>query len=503
MTLNEVLSWSKQIQSHNIRILAGHESYKYKDFSLSATRIGFQFPGFTDLDNAASTEGSPSSNEDNYRIESYFSNLNYAFNNKYLVSASVRRDGTSRFSADNRWGNFYSAGIGWRLSQEEFLKNVNWINELKFKASYGEVGNERIGSYYNYGQYYFADGFGNYNPTSVLDNPKLHWEKNKKFNAGFDFSFFSNSLQGTIEFFRNESSDLLFQVPIPITGGPAGYSSILRNVGSSTNTGIEISLGYNVIRKRNFDWRVDLNITHFKNEITKLPEEIKEGFVTGTKKWVVGKSIYDFWLREFAGVDASNGDALFYKDILDANNKPTGERVLTNDITKASYYFHGSAIPDFNGGVTNSFRYKNFDLSVLLTFAYGGMFYDGNYAGLMHAGSYGDSWNTDILKRWQNPGDVTDVPRIQNGIANQEGASSRFLFDGSYINIKNVTLSYTMPKSITSKIGIADVQIFTNVDNMYLFTAKKGMDPQRSFAGTSDASYPPFRTISFGINLNL
>lgn len=505
ITLNEVLSYSRAFGMHNVRALVGHENYKYQDKSLSATRIGFQFPGYTDIINATTTEGSPSSDQQYHRIESYFAQVNYDYDQKYLLSASYRRDGTSRFAPDKRWGDFYGGGLGWRVSQENFLKNVRWLNELKLRTSYGEVGQEIIGSFYNYTQYYFPDGFGNYQPSTRLANPNLIWETNKKFNIGADFMLFSNRLQGTIEWFNNVSEDLLFEVPLPVSGGPAGFQSSLQNIGANKNTGIEVQLGYTAVRGKNFNWRIDVNVTHIKNEITKLPPvQAEKGIVVGNKKWTVGSSIYDFWLREFAGVDASTGDAMFYKDVLGTDGKPTGQRVLTNDLTTASYYYKGSAIPKFNGGLTNSFNYKNFDLSILLTFAYGNKFYDGNYAGLMHAGDYGSAWHADILNRWQKPGDVTNVPRVQNAVgAPQVGGSTRFLFDGSYLNIKNINLSYTFPKTILSKAGISGTQIFASIDNAYLFTAKQGMDPQFSFTGNSDASYTPYRTFTIGLTLNL
>jgi len=352
-----------------------------------------------------------------------------------------------------------------------------------------------------YIDYYTADGFGNFGQSTTVANPSLHWEKNKKFNAGFDFQFFNNRLQGTVEYFNNASSDLLFIVPLYLS---TGFLNVPMNVGASVNKGVDLQLGYNVIRKKNFDWRIDLNLSHLKNEVTKLPAVQQErGIVSGTKKISVGHSIFDFWLKEYAGVDDATGDALFYKDVLDAKGKATGTGVLTNNITQASFYYHGSAIPDVNGGLTNSFRYKNFDLSFLLTFAYGGLFYDGNYATLMSASGYGTALSTDIYARWQKPGDVTTVPRLQNAIANQEGQSSRFLFDGSYLNVKNISLSYNFTKNLTNRLHVGGVSIFGNVDNAKLFSAKKGMDPQRSFNGTSDFSYPPFRTYTIGLNVNL
>lgn len=502
-TLNEVLTWNKTFGDHSLRVLAGHENYQYRYNTMSATMTTFPFPGTSELDNAATNEGA-SSREDLHRIEGYFANANYEFSNKYLVSGSYRRDGTSRFYKDKRWGNFFSAGIGWRITQEDFMKNIDWLNELKFKASYGEQGNESIGTYYAW-QNLYELGWNNANrPGGVAaapPNPDLVWETNKTLNVGFDFAVLSNRLTGTIEYFNRVSSDLLFGVKLPPS---TGNTEITKNIGEMKNSGIEISLGFNAIRGKNFDWRIDLNVTHFKNEITKMPPGQPE-IVQGGKQLKEGNSIYDFWIREFAGVDASTGDALYYKDVMGTDGKPTGQRTTTNVYTQGTFYNKGTALPDFSGGLTNSFRYKNFDLSFLLTFSYGGQYLDGNYQSLMLRGtSPGLAWHADIMKRWQKPGDVTNVPRVQNSLGDNEGVSTRYLFDASSLNIKNVTLSYTLPKSILNRMGgIAGLSVFANVDNAYLFSNMKGMDPQRSFTGNSDWSYTPFRTVTVGLNVNL
>lgn len=502
LTGSEVLSWNKGYGNHHIRALVGHENYRYQYNLVTANSSGFTFPGQTELDNGTAPFSPASSYQLDQRIESYLGQVNYDYDQKYLVSASFRRDGSSRFAPSVRWGNFYSVGAGWRITEEKFLKNVSWLNELKLKVSYGEQGNDDIGLFYQYVPYYYANGNGTYTPPSRPVNEGLLWETNKSFNAGFDFAMLRNRLQGTIEVFNKQSDNLLFDVPLPIS---TGYASAWQNIGSMKNYGIELQLGYNIIRSSSFNWRVDLNLTHFKNKITKLPPiQEEKGIINGSKKLLVGHSIFDFWVRDYAGVDASNGDALYYKDVLDTDGKPTGERVLTNVYNNASYYFKGSAIPDISGGVTNSFNYKNFDLSFLLTFSYGGLFLDNNYASIMHRGSPGIAWSSDILQRWQQPGDVTTVPRLQNAIAGQDGTlSSRWLLDGSYLNIKNVTLSYALTNSIANRLHLSSVKVFFNVDNVWLFTAKKGMDPQRVFNGTADATYTPFRTMTMGFNVGL
>lgn len=501
LTANEVLSWNKTIGKHDIRALVGHENYRYQYHYLAGYMSGFLFPGQWELNNGTSSFSPPASYEDNHRIESYFGSANYTFNDKYLVSASYRSDGSSRFAPDVRWGNFYSAGLGWRISQENFMNNISWINELKLKASYGEQGNENIGLYYQYTGYYYAQGNGTYLTPTRPANPDLLWEKNAILNLGVDFSLFNRKLQGSVEWYNRVSDNLLFDVPLPSS---TGNLSVWKNIGTMKNTGVELTLMSEIIKTRNFNWRVDFNFSHYKNVITKLPEiQSVNGIVSGTKKLFEGKSLYEFWLREYAGVDAATGDALYFKDVKDADGKPTGERTVTNQINLADYYFQGSAIPDFTGGLTNTLSYKGISLSFLLVYSYGGKFYDGNYASLMHRGSAGTAWSVDVLDRWQNPGDVTNVPRVQNAISGQDGVSTRWLFDASYLNIKNISLGYSLPDKIASKLYMGGLDVFVNADNIWLFTAHKGMDPQRSFTGTSDWSYTPYRTITFGITAKL
>jgi len=502
-TFNQVLTYDKAIdENHNLNVLVGHENYRFQSDFLSATRTGFPFPGTTELAPAATAEAS-TSYQHNHRIEGYFSRLMYDYQGKYLASASYRRDGTSRFHEDARWGNFYSLGLGWRLSEEAFMKNVEWVNELKLKASYGETGNESVNSYYAW-QSLYELGWNNVNAPgaiiSSLPNQDLAWEKNGTLNIGVDFGLFNNRLQGTIEWYNKESSNLLFNVPLPMS---TGVDYITRNIGTMYNRGVDVQLGYNAISRDDFDWRVDLNLTHFKNKITTLAEENREsGIVSGSKKFVEGKDIYQFWLREFAGVDPANGDALYYRDVLDADGNVTG-RETVNNINQGSYYHQGSAIPDFRGGLQNSFRYKEFDLSFLLTFQSGGKFYDSNYLSLMHPGTYGSHWHADILDRWQKPGDITNVPRLQNALATQNGGSTRYLFDASYINIKNVSIGYNLPTNLLGQIGVSNARLFASVDNLHLFNERKGMDPQQTFGGTSDFTFVPVRTFTFGVSIGL
>lgn len=498
-TLSQVLSYNKKFGEHTVTALAGHENFFFRQNVVSATRTGFPFPGSSELASAAVAEASTSYQND-HAIEGYFTQASYDYQDKYYLSGSFRADGSSRFSQDARWGNFYSVGAAWRLSQEAFLKGSNWINELKLRASYGELGNESLGTYYAY-QALYSLGWNNVNfpgaTVSTLPNLDLRWEKNVTANIGVDFALFNNRLQGSVEVYDKLTSDMLFDVPLAIS---TGITSITTNIGTLRNRGADVTLGYNAFRGDKFGWRVDLNLTHFKNKFVKLPQE---EIISGTKKFMVGKSIYEWWIRDFAGVDPANGDALYYKDVLGTDGLPTGERTTTNNITQGSFYYKGTALADLTGGLTNSFRYGNFDLSFMFTFQLGGKYYDGNYASLMHPGAYGTNWHKDILNRWTTPGQITDVPRVQNALSTQAGTSSRYLFDATYLNLKNVTFGYRLPTKWATAAGIRGAKLFTNIDNAYLWTkGRKGMDPQRSLAGNSDFTYPISRTFTFGLNVN-
>jgi TonB-linked SusC/RagA family outer membrane protein len=506
-TFNKILTYDKTFGDHSFNVLAGHENYSYTYEYVSGTKVGFPFPGTNEIGTAATITGA-NSYTNQHRIESYLSNLRYTFKNKYLFNASFRTDGSSRFFPGNdalsrsNWGNFWSIGAGYNISQEPFMKSIAWLDDLKIKGSFGQLGNESLNTYYAW-QSLYALGWNNAgNPGAVISslaNESLTWENNQSANLGIDFSIFKNKLSGSIEWFKRTSKDMLFPVPLaPSTG----ISEITKNVGDMYNAGIEMQLGYNVLSKRDFDWRLNVNFTHYKNKVTRLAEESAEnGVLSGSHKIMVGKPMYSFFIREYAGVDPETGDALFYKDILGADGKPTGERTTDNRFSQGTQYFHGSAIPDFRIGFNNMIRYKGFDLSFLVNWQQGGQYYDGNYATLMHVGSYGSHWHADILNRWQKPGDITEIPRVQNALADQSGVSTRFLYDASFVNIRNATLGYDLPKSVIGSLGVQKVGVYVSGDNLHLFHKRKGADPQYSFGGGSGFGYPVARTYTFGVTV--
>lgn len=419
----------------------------------------------------------------------------------------MRRDGSSKFFTENRWGNFWSLSAGWRLDEENFIKNFKFINLLKLRTSYGATGNDAGIGYYAW-QALFDLGLNNAAEPgliqSSLSNTSLTWESNNQFDAAIEFGFL-NKISGSIEFYRRTSSNLLFAVPLPPS---SGITTQDQNVGSMYNQGFEFHIAADVVKKNDFNWNIDFNFSTLKNSFTKLPEGQKE-IIKGTKKLMVGQSIYDFWLRGWYGVDPADGRALYLANDKNMTTQATNLRVIGADTVTTSqnnalYHYNGTAIPDLIGGVTNTFSYKGIVLSVLTTFQIGGKYYDSNYAGLMSAGTYGNAFHPDILKRWQNVGDITNVPRLDAGRVTEFGAASdRFLVDASYLAVKSISLGYNFPSSLVKKLNVGNARIYLSGENIRLFNARKGLDSQQSFGGTTDNLYSPSRTIIVGINITL
>lgn len=506
-TFNQILTWNKTFGSHNLSLLAGHENYMYTYRELEATRTGFTVPT-TELIAGSVAEGSKSYTNE-YSLEGYLFQANYDYADKYYLSGSFRYDGTSRFYKDVRWGTFWSLGGSWRLSEEDFIKDVSWVNNLKLKASYGQQGNDNILDewgdpiYFGWQSLYSFDDKNNGNLNgavhSQLLNKKLEWEKNSNLNVGIELGL-ADFFRAELDVFNRVSSNLLFKVPNPQS---TGLEYQWQNIGTMRNTGLEVMLGFDIFKKTDFRWNLDLNATFFRNKITKMPKDSNgkaQEIINGTKKLSEGHSIYEFWLREYAGVDKEDGSALYYVDIKDKDGNVTG-RETTKNQNAASYYYMDDAIPDLYGGITNNFSYKGFDLSIFFSYQIGGTMYDTNYSTLMHPGSFGTHWSTDILNRWQKAGDVTDVPRLQNNYTAANAASSRWLTDASFLSLKNVTLAYTLPKSIQKKLDMGNCKFFLTGDNLFLLSKRKGMDPQQTFNGTADHTYVPNRVVSLGINV--
>lgn len=504
-TINQLLNYSKTLfGDHSVQLLLGHESYDYTYNYLRGFRQGLIVDGNTELVNFTTTNDLESYT-DKYRSEGYFTRLNYDFQEKYFFSASYRRDASSKFYSENRWGDFWSVSAAWRLDTEDFIKSISWIDNAKLRASYGSTGNDAGIGYYAW-QALYNIGVNNANEPGFLQaslsNETLTWESNNAFDIALEFGAL-NRITGTLEFYHRVSSNLLFAVPLPSS---SGITSQDQNIGEMFNRGIEARIGVDIVKKSNFTWNIDMNVSTVRNEITKLPQE---EIISGTKKLMVGHSIYDFWLRDYYGVDPADGSALYDANIKDFATQGTNLRIINEVDTvsisenNAKYHYSGTAIPDLMGGITSSFTYKSFELSILGTFQIGGQIYDGAYASLMHAGNYGNALHVDILDRWQKPGDITNVPRLDYSKRTPFGAASdRWLVDASFFNIKAVTLSYTLPVSLVQQANISGARVWLSGENLYLINSRSGLDPQASFAGTSDNLYTPSRILTAGVNIS-
>ncbi|WP_217602864.1 TonB-dependent receptor [Chitinophaga sp. GbtcB8] len=440
-----------------------------------------------------------SSTNDRYDFLSYFLRANYSFNDKYLLGASVRTDGSSRFGPNNRWGTFPAVSAGWVISQEDFLKSQQTLSFLKLRASYGFTGNAEIGEYqylslYNISNYPGLPGF----VPSQLANPDLHWEKTKQFDVGLEFGLFKGRLSGEVDYYDKKTSDLLLAVNIPST---TGYSFITQNLGKLSNKGVELTLN-----SINFDgpfrWTTSFNIAYNKNRITDIQGQIIEA---GQQRAVEGEAIGAFFLQKYLGVDPATGDALYE----DKDGKPT------TSYNQAVRKVVGNSNPDFTGGFNNTFSYKGFDLSAFFTFVQGNEIY--NRAGVYQSASFGgslDNQTTEVLARWQKPGDITNVPRVSLSYPTGQRASSRWIYDGSYIRLKTVTLGYNIPKSVMAALKISSARVYVSGYNLWT-KADYISDPEVSTAplgGTSETSQnivggtdfytiPQARQILVGLNV--
>jgi TonB-linked SusC/RagA family outer membrane protein len=500
ISFNQLLNYNQEFGAHTIGVLAGHESQKNNDIFFNGSRRGMNLDGNIELTNFV-VLNSVNGSLDRLRREGYLSRINYGYDNKYFVDLSYRRDASSRFSPESRWGNFYSAGVSWSVKRERFMSNLKWLNDLKLRASYGTVGNDELDTYYQY-QALFSLGFNNATEPgallSTISTPELTWEVNKTMNIGMEFSMFSNRISGTVEYFDRGSSDLLFSVP---QGLSSPVTTKTQNIGAMSNRGVEIQLNTDIVRTKNFNWDMQINFTSLRNVITKLPAETPT-IVSGTKRLEEGRDIFAFYLRRWFGVDPVDGAGLFYA----APGITTNIRVnakgdtLTTNPNNAAFHYAGTAIPKFFGAITSTFSFKGFSLSFLLNYQVGGKFYDGNYAGLM-AVSYGRAIHTDALRAWKKPGDVTDIPRLDINSSGQfNSQSDRFLIDASYLNIRNVTLNYKLPKTLLSKMGLEQGRVFIGGENLQIISKRTGMNPAESFNGTNSPVYLPNRLINLGLN---
>lgn len=512
-TWNNMVGYNRDFNGHNIDLMGSIEAYNFVYETLSAQKSGFPFGGLKEFNSGAKLE-LINGYTDRERLLSYLGRAVYSFRDKYFLEGTVRWDGSSRFSPQEgrRWGFFPSIGASWVLSEEAFVRSVAPISFLKLRASYGSLGNNgllrRSGALLldNYFPYLslFSTGYNDLTNSGVyftsLANPAISWEKQSSFNVGIDYGLFQDRIRGSLEYYHKNTFDLLFDRPLVLS---SGIPAVSENVGNLRNSGIEFSVNTVNVRTKDLTWETGFNITTVKNEITKLPQgRIKDGEFQRE----VGRSIFDFHVREYAGVDPQDGLMMWYQDVLDASGNPTGERVTTKVYGDGTDYYAGSAIPKWLGGLNSKLTYKGFDLSVLFNFSGGNKILDEDYSSLMHAfaSGFGSQMHRDQLSRWQKPGDVTDVPRLDPNNTDIIQRSTLYLVKGDYVRLRNVTLGYNLKSPVKF---MRAARVFIQADNYWtLFKGRKGLDPETTNAqgipnGTTNNSSSIFKTLSGGINL--
>lgn len=503
LNLNQLLNYNKKFGLHDVSVLVGHESKSDNIWFLEGSKMNFYNPYNPEFANAGATSGLTSYTA-GYRLEGYLSRAEYNYNDKYYVSASFRRDASSKFAPDVRWGNFWSVGGSWRIKEESFMKDIDAVENLKLRASYGTQGNDGIGGTTLYmDQYTMTSDGTNVSPTlSYRGAPDLTWEKSNNFNVGIDLSLLER-INLVADFFVKETKDMIYQKPLPPSKGTPTW--IWDNQIDMKNTGFEIELGVDVIKTRNIKWDVAVNLTSYKNELTKVPDDKDpDGYIAGAYWRKIGGTLYDFYTYEFAGVEEATGKSMWYKDVkktVDGNE--ITEKQTTTDYSTATRYETGkSALPDFYGGISSNLTAYGFDFSVATAFQGGGWVNDVTYSRLMSGGSAGYNWHKDIYKRWTPTNTNTDVPRVSTSDQNVNAGSTRFLTDASYFNIKNITLGYTLPKRVLDNLKIESVRVYATADNLLLLTARQGLDTRQSFSGTIyEGSYSALRTTSLGLSV--
>lgn len=499
-----LLTYNKTFNDvHNLDVLAGHENYNYKFQYLYGTREKIYNPNVPELNNGIlnQTNGSYSQN---YATEGWLFRVQYDYDGKYFGSASYRRDASSAFHPDNRWGNFWSVGAGWLMNKEAFLENQNWIDMLKFKISYGLQGNDNLmyegGLYRNYypymDQYTLANSNGDFSTSLYYKgNPDITWETSHSFNTGFDFAFWGGKLSGSVEYFSRKTTDMLYFKPVAPS---MGYSRFPENVGSMINRGVELDLNSNIVNTKDFTWDINFNLTHFKNEVLELAPELNGQLIDGSRIYREGESMYQLYLPKYVGVNPETGESQW------ALTEPNeaGETVTTSYSEASSNRFAtGDILPKVYGGFGTSLTFHGFDFSIAFAYQLGGRILDYTYQDLMGVDATGKALHVDMLNAWTPENTNTNVPRMNVKDLYTNNLSDRWLTSSDYLSLQNITFGYTLPKSWTRKLQIDGIRLYFVADNVALWTARKGLDPRQGYVA-ADNVYSPIRTISGGISLN-
>lgn len=507
-TLNfqQIANYSRSFGKHNATIMLGHENYKYKyNYLFGSRQQMFSYFQAQELDAAVKELHNGGSSSD-YNTEGYFSRLMYDYDGRYFGQMSYRRDASSRFHPDHRWGNFYSFGGAWIITKEPWFKS-SWIDMLKLKASWGQQGNDAIGDYRYTDTYYLSNFNGEVAfVQNTVGNPNITWETNSNFNVGVEFELLKRRITGSVEYFHRTTTDMLCFVNVPFSGG---YSGSWDNVGDMVNQGVEFDLHFTPIRTKDIDWTINLNATHYKNKVTKLHPDKKGSELDGYHGYVSdpyfigeGLPLHTFRLKKYAGVN-EEGQAMWYVK----NDDGTLSTTTTN--TSASYFECGSADPSLYGGFSSTLTAFGFDLSVTFNYSLGGKAMDYGYQSLMgnpSSGNTGFSFHKDVLKAWSETNTSSDIPRFQYAVKDNDtsanGTSDRWLTNASTLTLQNINIGYTLPKRLVAKLGLTNVRVYASGENLYYWSKRKGFDPRSSFWGSSsESSYAQVRTFTGGITV--
>ena len=500
ITTSNLFHFDHKVDKHQIFGIVGYEFSKASYDNLFGEGKGI-YPTLKIMD-AASEPKNVGGGRGKYAFLSLLSNVQYIYDNKYMVQASFRRDGSSRFGANKRYGNFFSLGTSWAIHEENFMKGQNVFNSLKLRASYGSVGNANISDFVAMGLYNMTlqyNGIPGGNP-SRLPNENLTWESNYNANIAIDALLF-NRINFTVDLYSKKTENLLMEVPMP---NVTGFRYITDNIGSIRNNGVEFLIGADVVKTKNFGWNITGNISFNSNEILELNNG--EDINIEPKIWREGGDKNTWYMRKWAGVDPENGDPLWEKVVENEDGSKTTE--ITNVYTEATLQEVGTSSPKFFGGLTNRLSYKGFSLIANFNFVSGNKIYhsarksfdhDGTYIGYNSMNLY-DGWN-----RWEKPGDKATHPKpflMGNHFSNQP--SSRYLEDGSYLRLRNLTLAYSIPSNVVKKLGLSSVKVKLSGDNIWTLTNFSGKDPEvGGYGEANEYQFPVTRKYMFGLNVEL
>lgn len=563
----QLLNYTTTIaEHHNLNVMLGHEYFDRRYYEVGAEKNKMFSQENKELSGAAVDGQGAWSLKARYNNEGYFGRVQYDYDTKYFLSGSLRRDASSRFHPDYRWGTFWSVGAAWLINKEKFMENVSWVNELKAKFSIGSQGNDNIVASDDYlNSYRYTDVFriinsgGNVSTSFNQKGTKdITWETNTNINAGIEFQLFKK-LSGSLEFFYRKTTDMLYSFAVAPSNG---YASYYDNVGDLYNTGFELELNYNILRTKNINWDVRLNVSTLKNRISKLDDDKKTNVVYGTdfkpyegynsSNFFIseGTSMYSWYMKDYAGVDPETGKSLWYYNVyeqhqvvvdgvpqVDADGNPIKEdswfdrdgnllenqnaddfsrrkvidRKTTDVYADADYYvIDKTTIAPVFGGFGTSVQAYGFDFAINFTYQIGGKHYDSTYASFMSpptSSTAGHNIHVDALESWTASNPSASIPRWQFDDLYTGNMSTRFLTDASYLNIQNINLGYTFPVKWTKAALINNLRLYVSAENVFYWSKRKGFDPRQLYGTDSNGNtginatrYSPIRTISAGIS---